>query len=146
MWKIFDHNHSFEDAQILPQWCKAIFKRKRCFKNQLYQISHMFTYTGGKPQKRRYCEKCRKYFTKTTDMKRHKFCHRGGQFYEKLFPKPTSQMTHMFYLHRRKDLQTHDCDICGKCFTKNTVTMMHKFRHWPEDAQIQPQWGEAILK
>ena len=49
MWKIFDHNHSFEDAQILPQWCKAIFKRKRCFKNQLYQISHMFTYTGGKP-------------------------------------------------------------------------------------------------
>ena len=20
MWKIFDHNHCFEDAQILPQW------------------------------------------------------------------------------------------------------------------------------
>ena len=38
MWKIFDHNHCFEDAQILPQWCKAIFKRKRCFKNQLYQV------------------------------------------------------------------------------------------------------------
>ena len=38
MWKIFHHNHSFEEAQILPQWCKAIFKRKRCFKNQLYQI------------------------------------------------------------------------------------------------------------
>ena len=79
MWKIFDHNHSFEDAQILPQWCKAIFKRKRCFKNQLYQISHMFTYTGGKPWKRRYCEKCRKYFTKTTVMKRHKFCHSGAK-------------------------------------------------------------------
>ena len=27
------------------------------------------------------------------------------------------------------DLQTQDCDICGKYFTKNTVTMMHKFRH-----------------
>ena len=39
MWKIFDHNHSFEDAQILPQWCKAIFKRKRCFKNQLYYVT-----------------------------------------------------------------------------------------------------------
>ena len=38
-------------------------------------------------------------------------------------------MTHMFYSHRRKDLQTHDCDICGKYFTKNTVAMMHKFRH-----------------
>ena len=38
-------------------------------------------------------------------------------------------MTHMFYSHRRKDLQTQDCDICGKYFTKNTVAMMHKFRH-----------------
>ena len=38
-------------------------------------------------------------------------------------------MTRMFYSHRRKDLQTQDCDICGKYFTKTTVTMMHKFRH-----------------
>ena len=49
MWKIFDHNHSFEDAQILPQWFKTIFKWKKCLKKPTIQDIHMFTYTGGKP-------------------------------------------------------------------------------------------------
>ena len=64
-----------------------------------------------------------------TVLGRSHFYKKNCEFCEKLFPKPTSQMTHMFYSHRRKDLQTQDCDICGKYFTKTTVTMMHKFHH-----------------
>ena len=36
---MFYQKHFLEDAQILPQWCKAIFKR--CFKNQLYQEENL---------------------------------------------------------------------------------------------------------
>ena len=92
----------------------------------------MFCNTGDTPYKRRHCDRCGKCFTKTTFLKmlgRSHFYKKNCEFCEKLFPKPTSQMTHMFYSHRRKDLQTQDCDICGKYFTKTTVTMMHKFCH-----------------
>ena len=99
----------------------------------------MFCNAGDTPYKRRHCDRCGKCFTKTTFLKMHKFRQSAGtkpflqekecEFCKKLFPKPTSQMTHMFYSHRRKDLQTQDCDICGKYFTKTTVTMMHKFCH-----------------
>ena len=56
-----------------------------------------------------------------TVLGRSHFYKKNSEFCEKLFPKPTSQMTHMFYSHSRKDLQTQDCDICGKYFMKTTL-------------------------
>jgi hypothetical protein len=56
----------------------------------------------------------------------HKFCHSGAKPFlqEKL-----GVLREIVSKTNFPDLQTQDCDICGKYFTKNTVTMMHKFRN-----------------
>ena len=97
----------------------------------------MFCSTGNTPYKRRHCDRCGKCFTKTTFLKMHKFHHSGAKPFlqEKLrvlreivskinFPDDSHVL-----LTQEKRLTIQDCDICGKYFTKTTVTMMHKFRH-----------------
>ena len=72
LWKIFYENHCHNDAQISPQWGKAIFRRriesfvKKMFPKPISQMSYMLTNTGEKVYK-------------TAALKTHKFCHSGAK-------------------------------------------------------------------
>ena len=51
---------------------------------------------------------------------RSHFYKENWEFCKKIFPKHTSQVSHMFS-HRGEDLKMQDCDRCGKYFIKSAA-------------------------